>query len=326
MTLRISLACTVTDRTRPILDGRVPIEGCELEAITGEPEDLFARALRREEFDVTELSLSSALIVTARGDSAYVAVPVFPSRAFRHSSVYVRADRGIDRPEELAGTTIGVPEYQQTVGLWVRGILADRHGVPPSAIRWRSGGLELPGAEERIPIRVREDIDLRPIGPAATLSGMLAAGELDGIVSPRPPSCYTDGHPEVRRLWSDHRAEERRFFEETRLFPIMHVVAVRRSLLERHPWMGANVTRAFAEAKRLAILELEQTNVLRVTLPWVDLDAVRRLMGHDYWPYGIEANRGELTAAARWSFEEGLSPRLLAPEDLFDPAAAEVPA
>jgi 4,5-dihydroxyphthalate decarboxylase len=325
MTIRIGVACTVTDRTRPILDGRVPIEGCSVEPITGEPEDLFARALRHEEFDVTELSLSSALIVTARGDAAYVAVPAFPSRAFRHAAVYVRADRGIERPEDLAGTTIGVPEYQQTVGLWIRGILADRHGVPPTAIAWRSGGLERAGAEERIPIQVREGIDLRPIGPGATLSAMLAQGDLDGIVSPRPPTCFLEGHPQVRRLWPDHRAEERRFYEETGLFPIMHVVAVRRSLAERHPWLAANVLRAFVEAKRLAIHDLEQTNVLRVTLPWVDLDAVRRLMGHDYWPYGVAANRGELTAAARWSFDEGLSARLLAPEDLFDPATAEVP-
>ncbi|HET9671554.1 MAG TPA: ABC transporter substrate-binding protein [Actinomycetota bacterium] len=324
MTLRISLACTVTDRTRPILDGRVPIEGCEVETVTGEPEDLFARALRHEEFDVTELSLSSSLIVTARGDHSYVAVPVFPSRAFRHSSVYVRADRGIDRPEDLADTTIGVPEYQQTVGLWVRGILADRHGVPPSAIRWRSGGLERPGGEERIPVRVREGIDLRPIDPGDTLAGMLARGDLDGIVSPRPPSCFTGSHPEVRRLWPDHRAEERRFFEETRLFPIMHVVAVHRSLIERHPWLPAHVAGAFVEAKRLAIRDLEQTNVLRVTLPWIDLEAVRRLMGEDYWPYGVEANRGELSAVARWSYEEGLSSRLLAPEDLFDPGSIEV--
>jgi 4,5-dihydroxyphthalate decarboxylase len=323
--LRISLACTVTDRTRPVLDGTVAIEGCEPEPITGEPEDLFARALRHEEFDVTELSLSSYLVVTGRGASPYVAVPAFPSRAFRHAAVYVRDDRGIDGPEDLAGATVGVPEYQQTVGLWVRGILADRHGVPPSAIRWRSGGLETPGAEERIPVRVR-DIDLRPIGPDATLSALLADGELDGIVSPRPPSCFRDGHPRVRRLWPEYRAEERRFYRETKLFPIMHVVAIRRSLLERYPWLGANVFRAFAEAKRLAIGDLEQTNVLRVAVPWIDLDAIRELMGNDYWPYGVAANRGELTSTARWSFEEGLSPRLLEPDELFDPGTAEVEA
>lgn len=324
--LRITLACTVTDRTRPILDGRVAIEGCEVDPITGEPEDLFARALRDEEFDVTELSLSSSLIVTARDSSPYVAVPAFPSRAFRHAAVYIRADRGIDRPEDLAGATVGVPEFQQTVGLWVRGILAERHGVPPSAIRWRSGGLERPGAEERIPVEVRTGIDLRPIDTGSTLSGMLADGQLDGIVSPRPPSCFEAGHPQVRRLWPDHRAEERRFYLEAKLFPIMHVVAVRRSLVERHPWLATNVFRAFVEAKQLAIHDLEQTNFLRVTLPWIDLDAIRELMGKDYWPYGVEANRAELSSAARWSFEEGLSSRLLEPEDLFDPASMEAEA
>lgn len=322
--LRISLACTITDRTRPILDGTVPIDGCSISPITGEPEELFARALRHDEFDVTELSLSSALIVAARGDGAYIAVPAFPSRAFRHSAVYVRTDRGIERPEDLTGATIGVPEFQQTVGLWIRGILADRHGVPPAAIQWRSGGLERPGADERMPISVRDGIDLRPIEPGATLSSLLAGGELDGIVSPRPPSCFVAGNPNVRRLWPDHLDEERRFYRETGLFPIMHLVAIRRSLVERHPWLAPNVLQAFVDAKRLAIEDLERTNFLRVTLPWIDLDGVRSLMGNDYWPYGVAPNRGELAAAARWSFEEGLSSRLLEPDELFAPSTSEV--
>lgn len=321
--LRISLACTVTDRTRPILEGRVAIEGCEPQAVTGEPEDIFARALRDEEFDVTELSLSSYLMVVGRRTSPYIAVPAFPSRAFRHSAVYVRTDRGIDRPEDLAGATVGVPEFQQTAALWVRGILADQHGVPPSAIKWRSGGLERPGGEERIPVEVRDGIDLRPIDAGSTLSGMLADGKLDALVSPRPPSCFEAGHPEVRRLWPDHREEERRFYRDTGLFPIMHVVAVRRTLADRHPWLARNVFHAFSEAKRDAIRDLEQTNFLRVTLPWIDLDVIRRSMGEDYWPYGVAANRAELAAAIRWSVEEGLSPRDLDPYDLFHPNARE---
>lgn len=324
--LRLALACTVSDRTRPILDGLVPIEGCEIQPVTGEPEELFARALRERAFDVTELSLSSYLIALARGESPYVAVPAFPSRAFRHGAVYVRTDRGIERPEDLAGRTLGVPEFQQTAALWVRGILADRHGVPPSAIRWRSGGLERPGGRERIPIRVREGIELRPIGPDDTLSGMLADGRLDGLVSPRPPSCFLEDHPMVRRLWRDHRAEERRFYRETRMFPIMHVVAVRRDLAERRPWLAGAVLRAFARAKQLAIRELEQTNFLRVALPWVDLEQVRELMGTDYWPYGLEPNRPELEAVARWSFEEGLAVRRLEPSELFHPDTARAEA
>jgi len=321
--LRISLACTVTDRTRPILERRVLIEGCDPQPITGEPEDIFARALRDEEFDVTELSLSSYLMVVGRRTSPYIAVPAFPSRAFRHSAVYVRTDRGISGPEDLAGATVGVPEFQQTAALWVRGILADRHGVPPSAIKWRSGGLERPGGEERIPVEVREGIDLRPIEANSTLSGLLANGGLDALVSPRPPSCFEAGHPEVRRLWPDHREEERRFYRDTGLFPIMHVVAVRRTLADRHPWLAKNVFRAFGEAKRDAIRDLEQTNFLRVTLPWIDLDEVRGSMGEDYWPYGVAANGAELAAAIRWSVAEGLSPRPLDPNELFHADALE---
>lgn len=320
----MTLACTVSDRTRPILDGRVTLEGCDVSFVTGEPEDLFARALRVGDVEVTELSLSSHALVKARGEATYLGVPVFPSRAFRHSAVYVRSDRAIDRPEDLAGTTIGVPEYQQTAGLWVRGILADNHGVPPSRIRWRSGGLERPGAEERAPIRVNEDIDLMPIPSGATLSGMLAAGELDGVISPRPPSCFREGDPNVKRLWADHRAAERGFFERTRLFPIMHLVAIRADVVERHPWLPARVFAAFADAKRIAIDELEQTNFLRVMMPWVDLDPIRALMGDDFWPYGLAPNRRELEAVARWSFDEGLAARRLDPEELFEPSTLDL--
>jgi 4,5-dihydroxyphthalate decarboxylase len=322
--LRISFGCTVSDRTRPLLEGRVAIEGCELEAITGEPEDLFARALRNEEFDVTELSLSSYLIVVGKRMSPYLAVPAFPSRAFRHSAVFVRTDRGIERPEDLVDKTVGVPEFQQTAALWVRGILADRHGVPPSAITWRTGGLERPGGEERIPIQVHEAIEIQPIDATSTLSAMLTEGRLDALVSPRPPSCFEAGDPQVRRLWPDHRAEERRFYRDTGLFPIMHLVAIRRSLADRHPGLAANVFRGFAEAKRLAIHDLEETNFLRVTLPWVELDDVRALMGEDYWPYGLAANRPELESAIRWSVEEGLSPRSLDPSELFDAGTLEL--
>lgn len=319
----ISLATTVTDRSRPILDGRVAIDGCEIAPVTGEPEDLFGRALRDREFDVTELSLSSYLVVTGADASPYVAVPAFPSRAFRHSAVYVHAASGIERPEDLAGRTVGTPEFQQTAALWVRGILADRHGVPPSAIRWRSGGLERPGATDRIPIELRDGIELAPIDTGATLNEMLADGRLDALVSPRPPSSFLAGDTRVRRLWPDHRAEERRFFEATGWFPIMHVVAIRRELAEEHPWLPANVYRAFVEAKALAIHDLEQTNVLRVTLPWVPIDDVRELMGEDYWPYGARANREQLEAVTRWSHDEGLATRPLAIDDLFYPSTLD---
>ena len=324
--LRIILACTLSDRTRPILDGRVHIDGCDASFVTGEPEDLFARALRTRAFDITELSLSSHILLTARGDAAYVGVPAFPSRAFRHSAVYVRSDRGIERPEDLSGKTIGVPEYQQTAGLWMRGILSDDHGVSPSSIRWRSGGLERPGSDERIPIRVNDDIDLAPIPRGATLSAMLAGDQLDGVISPRPPSCFIAGDANVKRLWRDPRAVERAFFQRTRLFPIMHVVAIKAELVHRHPWLPVNVLKAFADAKQLAIRDLEQTNFLRVTLPWIDLDRVRELMGEDFWPYGLAPNRRELDAVARWSFGEGLAARRLSPEELFDASTTTIPA
>jgi 4,5-dihydroxyphthalate decarboxylase len=326
--LRISLACTVSDRTRAVLDGRIPIAGCEVIALPGEPEDIFFRALRFQAFDVTELSLSSYLIVTARGDSPYVGVPVFLSRAFRHSAIYVRTDRGIARPEDLAGRIVGVPEYQQTAALWVRGILADQHGVPPAAIRWRFGGLEQPGAEARVRFSLRSGIELEPIPADRTLAGMLRDGEVDGIVSPRVPSCMRDRAPGVGRLFEDFRAAEQAFYRQTGFFPIMHLVGVRRTLADAHPWLVTSVLRAFVEAKRQAMQELEQINFLRVSAPWIaaDLDQVRALMGPDYWRYGVAANRAELEAITRYAFDEGLTARKLSPDELFHPATLEAAA
>jgi 4,5-dihydroxyphthalate decarboxylase len=290
--------------------------------VLGEPEDLFARALRHREFDVAELSLSSYLVIASRGDPAYVGVPVFPSRAFRHSGIYIRTDRGIERPEDLAGRVLGVPEFQMTAAIWVRGILADHHGVPPSQIRWRTGGLEVAGGKERIDVEVRPEIEVEAIPADRTLSGMFAEGELDGLVSPRVPSCVAERRPGVARMFPDYRAAEQAFYRETRLFPIMHLVAVRRELAERHPWLPASVFAAFAEAKQMAIADLHKINFLRVTAPWIvpDLDDVRALMGDDFWPYGLEPNAKELAAVARWSHEEGLAARLLEPHDLFHPS------
>jgi 4,5-dihydroxyphthalate decarboxylase len=320
--LEISLACTRSDRTAAILDGRVEVKGCALIPLPGEAEEIFVRALQHREFDVTEMSLSSHVLVTSRGDAPYVGLPVFPSRSFRHSSIYVRTDRGIERPEDLAGRTLGVPEFQMTAALWIRGILADYHGVPPSDITWRTGGLEVPGLKERIAISVREGIDVAPIPADRSLSALFASGELDGIIAPRLPSCVAQGQPGVARLFPDFRSAEAAFYRQSGMFPIMHVLAVRRELAERHPWLAGNIFRAFAEAKQVALAELDRVNFLPVMDPWfgANVAQARELMGSDFWPYGVGRNLKELSAVARWSYEEGLAERLLSPQDLFHPA------
>ncbi|OVZ55449.1 4,5-dihydroxyphthalate decarboxylase [Pigmentiphaga sp. NML080357] len=319
--LQLSLGCCDYDRTRALFDGRVAIEGCDLVPLALHPEEIFHRAFNGQEFDICELSLSSHTVMTARGQADYVAIPAFVSRVFRHSGIYIRTDRGIERPEDLKGRTIGVPEYQITANVWIRGMLQDDYGVRPNEVRWRRGGVEQPGREERAPLQLPPDIDLRQIPDTDTLSGQLESGELDAVFSAKAPSCVTRGAPHVGLLFPRFREVERAYFERTRIFPIMHVVGIRRALVDRHPWLPVSVYKAFVEAKRLAMEELAQIGHLYASLPWgvAEYHASRELMGDDFWSYGLEANRHVLDAFTRYHHEQGLSPRKVAPEELFHP-------
>jgi 4,5-dihydroxyphthalate decarboxylase len=320
--LTLSLGCYETDRSRPLLDGRVHIPGVRLEREPGEPRDLFRRALRDKAFAITELSMSSHIVTTARGDAPYIGVPVFPSRAFRHDSIYIRTDRGIRGPADLAGRRIGVPEYQQTAALWVRGMLRDRYGVDTASIAWRNGGLETPGPGERVPLSLPPELDVGPVGPGETLNALLANGSLDAIISPRAPSCFRDRSAPVDRLWPNSRGEEERYFEETGFFPIMHCMAVRKDVARVHPWLPAAVFRAFAEAKALALADLAPSNVLRVSLPWITAEAAAQTarMGGDPWPYGFARNRAEIETMIRYAVTDGLSGSAILPQTLFHPS------
>jgi 4,5-dihydroxyphthalate decarboxylase len=324
--LSLTLACGGYDRVRALLDGRVRIEGCELEAFPMEPEECFARAYRSQDFDITELSCSSHLLTTARGDAPYLGIPAFLSRVFRHSAFYIRTDRGIRSPEDLRGRLVGMPEYQMTACLWARGILADEYGVKPEEVRWRTGGQEQPGRTERTKITLPDRFDVQPIPPDRTLTQMLESGELDALVTARAPSCFERGAPNVARLFPDFRAVEEAYFAKTRMFPIMHLVGIRRSLVERHPWLPASVMKAFIQARDIAMQEMRNVGSLMVSLPWLgeDLKRVQAVMGPDHWPYGVGPNRRELEAMARWSHEQGLAPRRIAVEELFAPSTLEM--
>ena len=311
--LPLTLACTVSDRTRPVLDGRVSVPGVDFVALPGEPEDIFRRALRDRAFDVSELSMGSHIVTTARGGSPYVGVPVFPSRAFRHSAVYIRTDRGIHGPADLAGRTVGLPEYQQTAALWARGILREHYGVDTRGIVWRTGG-------ERVPISLPDGLDVRPLGgdPQEALS----AGRIDALIAPRPPAAFEDRSAPVGRLWPDYRAEEIAWRRATGFFPIMHCLAVRRDVAERHPWLPVELFRAFARARAMALAELRLVNVLRVSLPWAAaaFEEQAAIMGGDPWPYGFARNRDEIAAMVRFAVEDGLASRTVEPEELFHPS------
>ncbi len=324
--LEISLGCCDYDRTRALFDGRVQIDGCEVAATPVEPEEAFHRAFKYQEFDLSELSLSSYTAQLARGENPYVAIPAFVSRLFRHSGIYIRTDRGIARPEDLKGKTVGLPEYQITANVWIRGILQDEHGVNTPEVRWRSGGIEEPGREERTALKLPPHIDLKPIPRDKSLSGMLEAGELDGMIGARAPSCFLRGAPKVARLFPDFRKVEQDYFRRTRIFPIMHVIGIRRTLLEKHPWLAVNVMKAFIKAKALCWYELGQIGHLFTSLPWgvAEFADTRALMGEDYWSYGLEANRHVLEPFTRYHHEQGLSERKVSPEELFARSACDL--
>ena len=324
--LQLSLACAGYDRTRALFDGRVAIDGVDIIPTVLEPEEAFHRAFKYGEFDITEISMSSHTVMTARGEADYVGIPAFLSRVFRHSGIYINTSKGITRPEDLRGKTIGVPEYQITANVWIRGILSDDYGVAADQVHWRRGGIEQPGRGERSPITLPDSIALQQIPEDKTLSGMLEAGEIDAMISARAPSCLLRGSSKVARLFPNYKDVEADYFKRTGHFPIMHMVGIRKSLVEQHPWLPVNVYKAFAEAKRLAMHDLNEINMLLVTLPWVvhEYNATRELMGDDYWPYGFKENLHSLDVFTRYHHEQGLSSRKLAPEELFAPSVIDL--
>lgn len=324
--IEITLACGDYDRTRAIKDGRVRIEGCDLTYIPLEPEEVFFRAARFEEFDVSELSFSSYLLQTSRGESRYIGIPAFVSRLFRHSMIYIRTDREIKSPRDLIGREVGVPEYQLTALVWLRGILQEQYGIKPSDIRWRSGGQEQPGRKERAHINLPPDVDFQPIPIGETLSGMIAAGKLDALMTARAPSCFLNGAPNIDRLFRDHRTVEKEYYRKTGLFPIMHLIGVRKTLVERYPWLPASVYKAFVQAKTLAMGELRALAAPSLLLPWAEQETLETMavMGTDFWRYGVSENAGEIATLARYSHEQGLAERLVTADELFAASTFEI--
>jgi 4,5-dihydroxyphthalate decarboxylase len=323
--LQLSLACERYDRVQAIFDGRVKVEGCNVNCVPLGAEEAFHRAFNGEEFDITEISASSYMMTLSRGTSPYIAVPAFVSKVFRHSSIYVRADRGIATPRDLIDKRVGMPEYQMTACLWARGILEDEYGVKPRDIRWFTGGQEEPGRRERSPLSVDPTVSITRIPDDQTLSAMLDRGEIDAIISARVPSCYGT-NPQVKRMFENFREVEAAYYDKTRIFPIMHTIGIRKTLVEEHPWLPVSVYKAFNQAKDIALDEIHDAGVCMVTLPWAYhevLDAQRRF-GKDFWAYGVEPNRAALEAMTRYSHEQGLASRKLSVEELFHPGTLEM--
>jgi 4,5-dihydroxyphthalate decarboxylase len=316
--LPITIATWDYDRVRALTNGRVQVEGCDINYITMPVEECFERAFFHGEFEVAEIGFSPFLIALSRGPTPYVAVPVFLSRMFRHSAVYVRTDRGIDGPADLRGKTIGVPEYQMSAVMWFRGFLKDEFGIETRDINWVQAGLENPGRRDKFPLNLPEGFPLVSHNDVS-LSQLLATGELDGVMSARTPSCYINGHPQVRRLYPDYRAAEREYYQKTSIFPIMHALGIRRDIYHNNRWLAASLYKAFLEAKRLADAEFVETTALKIGLPWVtaEYEATVAAMGSDFWSYGVEPNRKTLATMARYSYEQGLAVREVSVEEMF---------
>ncbi len=322
--LRLSIAMGDYDRTRALLDGRVQIDGVDPVCMTLSPEETFFRAFRGVEFDISELSFSSYLVKASKGESPYIAVPVFLSRAFRHTSIYVRKDR-IKTPADLKGKRVGLPEYQLTAHVWARAILADDFGVQPADIQWVRGGIDTPGRPEKIKLQLPADVRLENAPEGVTISEMLDRGDIDGFIAPRPPSGAALRNPNVGWLFDDPTAAAKDYYRRTGIFPIMHVVGVRKELAAQHPWLPGAVFKAFNQAKAHALEQLADTSATKVTLPFVEeqLKAARETMGSDYWAYGVEASRRTLEAFVHHHHAQGLSAKRMSVDEIFHPATYE---
>ena len=323
--ITLTLACGDYDRVAPLKDGRVKPEGVNLNFIALGPEEIFFRMARHQEFDASEMSLASYINGRARGRDDLIAIPVFPSRMFRHSAIFVHTGAGIEKPEDLKGRRVGVGEYQMTAIVWVKGILSDDHGVPASDIHWFTGGQEQPGREERVPLELPPEINLESIPKDKTLSSMLEAGELDAVIAARVPSPVLRGSDQVRRLFQNPMEVEKEYFRRTGIFPIMHTVAIRKKLWENHPWLAVSLYKAFDQAQRLSREEIHAPAVL-FQLAWLQIywEEEKALLGEHAWETGAERNRETVETLCRYLVEQGIILEAPPFESLFAPSTLQL--
>lgn len=321
--LELTLGCWDYDRVQPLMDGRVRPDGIELNFLNMIVEETFFRMLRNREFDVSEMSMSSYCVSLTRPDRPFVAIPVFPSRFFRHSCIYVNAEAGIEKPTDLIGKRVGTPEFQMTAPVWIRGILDEHYGVPVDSVTYVTGGEETPNRDEKIKLDLPDNIKVERIGPEDTLAQMLADGRIDALHTARKPSTY-DG-VRVKRLFPDHVAVEQQYFRETGIFPIMHVIAIRREVYEANRWIAMNLFKAFREAQALCYEGLKETAALKGMLPFFNAHVEETLatMGDDFWPYGVPKNRATLDTFLGYHHAQGLSSRRLSVDEMFAPETLE---
>lgn len=319
---RLVLAAAVSDydHVRDLMDGRVQAEGIELIPMRFAVEEIFFRFVKFREWEVSEVSFAKYVSLRSQGDESLVAIPVFPSRVFRHSSIYVRADGPVRRPEDLVGRRVGVPEWAQTASIYSRGALRHQFGLDLGGIRWVQAGVNQPGRVEKVALKLPPGIELTR-RPDSSLDAMLLNGELDAVLTAHPPESFLAGDPRVARLFPDPQPVEEAFLDATGVFPIMHAIAIRREVVDRFPWVPGNLLTAFEAAKRNAVERNEEMTASRLPFAWAQQAASRMAarMGGDPWPYGVEPNRTTLDTFCAWAFEQGVAHRRLEVEELFPP-------
>jgi len=318
--LPLTLAISHYEHVADLVTGRVPVEGVELTALNLQIEEIFFRQFNYRDFDVSEVSMGKYCSLVSQGDSPLVAIPVFPSRVPRHSSVYVRRDGPVKSPQDLAGKRIGIPEWAQTASVYSRGFIQHQYGIDLRSIHWIQAGVDQPGRLEKVKLKLPDGIRYES-RPDKSLSGMLVSGEIDAALSAHPPACFEQGHPNVGRLFEDYLDIEMKYVKETGIYPIMHTVAFKREIVEKNPWVAANLFKAFDEARRRSVERALACTSSVLPLPW-GYEFVKRMqtvVGEDLMPYGLEANRTTLDAFLQYAFEQGVCHRRLQPEELFPP-------
>jgi 4,5-dihydroxyphthalate decarboxylase len=318
--LPLTLAISHYDHVTELITGRVPVEGVELTALNLQIEEIFFRQFNYFDFDVSEVSMGKYCSLVSQGNSPLVAIPVFPSRVPRHSSIYVRRDGPVKTPQDLAGKRIGVPEWAQTASVYSRGFIQHQYGIDLKSIHWIQAGVDQPGRLEKVKLKLPDGIRYES-RPDKSLGGMLISGEIDVALSAHPPLCFDQGHPNVGRLFEDYLDIEMKYVKDTGIYPIMHTVAFKREIVEQNPWVAANLFKAFDEARRISVERALACTSSALPLPW-GYEFVKRMqavVGKDLMPYGVEANRTTLDAFLQYAFEQGVCHRRLQPEELFPP-------
>jgi len=315
----LTMGVSEYDHLRDLVDGRVEVQGVDLRCLTLPVEELFFRFTQFREWDVSELSMGKYCALRSRGDDSLRAIPVFPSRMFRHSAIFVRADGPVDDPAALRGGRIGIPEWTVTATIYGRALLQYEYGVGLEDVRWVQGGTNEPGRIETLPTALPDGVRVERVSDAS-LTDLLVAGELDAVIAPHPPHALTDGSGRVVRLFSDPTAVERASFAATGVFPIMHVIALRADIDDAHPWIAGNLVRAFSEARDRSLARVRDMNASRLPIPWgaAEANAAFDAFDGEPWPYGLEPNRTTLDAFLGYAHEQGVCAKRLAPEDLFE--------